>query len=296
MVYIPDDSDFSSFRDQCESLEGWHCRYNKAGVTVWSQGQEESCTVQKIKVSRRFPAPAVCPAAPEGPWGPARAGGARPSLPGGVSAPNSRPGRVRPPKVLPCCPAGSCCPPRGFSCRDPCSLLPCGLTWRLSPVPTRAGRPRDQLRYGDGLAGSPRTRDGLTGRLPGVLSLGHSPSHPGGVGSRRSPRRCLGRFVARQGLGLGCCRGARRLSHPSGTLLITYTAPVTLPGDPGHIRGGCRVLGAQGEPTVGVTGFGFSGHQESRLLGRDGIRQSKERQNIRPPGQPSRWRVFNRGC
>ncbi|NXR65449.1 STA10 protein, partial [Rhadina sibilatrix] len=58
MVYIPDDSDFSSFRDQCESLEGWHCRYNKAGVTVWSQGQEESCTVQKIKVSRRFPAPA----------------------------------------------------------------------------------------------------------------------------------------------------------------------------------------------------------------------------------------------
>ncbi|NXO13894.1 STA10 protein, partial [Oriolus oriolus] len=50
MVYIPDDSDFSSFRDQCESLEGWHCRYNKAGVTVWSQGQEESCTVQKIKV------------------------------------------------------------------------------------------------------------------------------------------------------------------------------------------------------------------------------------------------------
>lgn len=77
MVYIPDDSDFSSFRDQCESLEGWHCRYNKAGVTVWSQGQEESCTVQKIKVSRRrwlrdrqpFPAPAACPAAPKGPWG-----------------------------------------------------------------------------------------------------------------------------------------------------------------------------------------------------------------------------------
>ncbi|XP_071615086.1 START domain-containing protein 10 [Heliangelus exortis] len=48
MVYIPDDSDFSSFRDQCESLEGWHCCYNKAGVTVWNQGQD-SCTVQKIK-------------------------------------------------------------------------------------------------------------------------------------------------------------------------------------------------------------------------------------------------------
>lgn len=76
MVYIPDDSDFSSFRDQCESLEGWHCRYNKGGVTVWSQGQEESCTVQKIKVSRclqlrdcqPFPAPVVCSAAPKGPW------------------------------------------------------------------------------------------------------------------------------------------------------------------------------------------------------------------------------------
>ncbi|NWH40320.1 STA10 protein, partial [Chloropsis hardwickii] len=95
MVYIPDDSDFSSFRDQCESLEGWHCRYNKAGVTVWSQGQEESCTVQKIKVSRRFPAPAVCPAAPEGPWGQPRAGGAQFGLPAGVSAPNSRAGRNR---------------------------------------------------------------------------------------------------------------------------------------------------------------------------------------------------------
>ncbi|XP_029816078.1 START domain-containing protein 10 [Manacus vitellinus] len=55
MVYIPDDSDFSSFRDQCESLEGWHCRYNKAGVTVWSQGQEESCTVQKIKLRSWLP-------------------------------------------------------------------------------------------------------------------------------------------------------------------------------------------------------------------------------------------------
>ena len=96
MVYIPDDSDFSSFRDQCESLEGWHCRYNKAGVTVWSQGQEESCTVQKIKVSRRlqlqdrqpFPAPAVCPAAPKGPWGAGLSWGCTAPwshLPGGVS-------------------------------------------------------------------------------------------------------------------------------------------------------------------------------------------------------------------
>uniref|UniRef100_A0A8D0G4S0 START domain-containing protein n=1 Tax=Sphenodon punctatus TaxID=8508 RepID=A0A8D0G4S0_SPHPU len=50
MVYIPDDSDFNSFRDQCESQEGWHSQYNKGGVTVWSQAQEESKTVQKIKM------------------------------------------------------------------------------------------------------------------------------------------------------------------------------------------------------------------------------------------------------
>ncbi|NXG53707.1 STA10 protein, partial [Psilopogon haemacephalus] len=68
VVYIPDDSDFSSFRAQCESLEGWHCRYNKAGVTVWSQGQEETCTVQKIKVRRCLQLPGTthpalpCPA------------------------------------------------------------------------------------------------------------------------------------------------------------------------------------------------------------------------------------------
>ncbi|TFJ99247.1 T-cell receptor beta chain V region E1 [Platysternon megacephalum] len=50
MVYIPDDSDFSSFRDQCESLEGWHSQYNKGGVMVWSQTPGESRTVQKIKL------------------------------------------------------------------------------------------------------------------------------------------------------------------------------------------------------------------------------------------------------
>ncbi|XP_074818245.1 START domain-containing protein 10-like [Natator depressus] len=50
MVYIPDDSDFSSFRDQCESLEGWHSQYNKGGVMVWSQAPGESRTVQKIKL------------------------------------------------------------------------------------------------------------------------------------------------------------------------------------------------------------------------------------------------------
>ncbi|KAJ6655464.1 hypothetical protein lerEdw1_005165 [Lerista edwardsae] len=50
MVYIPDDSDFNTFRDQCESQEGWSNQYNKGGVTVWSQAQEESKTVQKIKM------------------------------------------------------------------------------------------------------------------------------------------------------------------------------------------------------------------------------------------------------
>lgn len=50
MVYIPDDSDFNTFRDQCESQDGWNSQYNKGGVTVWSQTQEENKTVQKIKV------------------------------------------------------------------------------------------------------------------------------------------------------------------------------------------------------------------------------------------------------
>ncbi|XP_019390919.1 PREDICTED: PCTP-like protein [Crocodylus porosus] len=50
IVYIPDDSDFSSFRDQCEKSEGWHCQYNRGSVTVWSHGQQESRTVQKIKM------------------------------------------------------------------------------------------------------------------------------------------------------------------------------------------------------------------------------------------------------
>lgn len=143
MVYIPDDSDFSSFRDQCESLEGWHCRYNKAGVTVWSQGQEESCTVQKIKVSRcrrlqdrqPFPPQTACPAAPEGPWcaGPSwECTAPLSSLPGGVSAPNGGAGRVRSPEALPqlaSFSAGSRCLPRGFSlstCWDArCGVLPC---------------------------------------------------------------------------------------------------------------------------------------------------------------------------
>ncbi|XP_030068531.1 START domain-containing protein 10-like [Microcaecilia unicolor] len=50
MVYIPDDADFNSFREQCESLVGWHVQYNKGGVTVWNHEQEDSKTVQKLKM------------------------------------------------------------------------------------------------------------------------------------------------------------------------------------------------------------------------------------------------------
>lgn len=125
MVYIPDDSDFSSFRDQCESLEGWHCRYNKAGVTVWSQGQEESCTVQKIKVSRcqqlrdyqPSPAPAACPAASVGPQGAGLSWGCTApwsSLPVGVSAPNAGLVGFTPRGT---CSAGSPCLPQALASR-----------------------------------------------------------------------------------------------------------------------------------------------------------------------------------
>lgn len=49
-VQIPDDTDFLSFRDQCESQDGWVARYNKGGVTVWCR-DEECKTVQKLKAS-----------------------------------------------------------------------------------------------------------------------------------------------------------------------------------------------------------------------------------------------------
>ncbi|XP_047210253.1 START domain-containing protein 10 isoform X2 [Girardinichthys multiradiatus] len=48
-VRIPDDSDFSSFKDQCLSTDGWNSRYNKSGVTVWCR-EEDSSSVQKIKM------------------------------------------------------------------------------------------------------------------------------------------------------------------------------------------------------------------------------------------------------
>ncbi|TRY88715.1 hypothetical protein DNTS_006279, partial [Danionella cerebrum] len=49
-VQIPDDTDFLSFRDQCESQDGWVSRFNKGGVTVWCR-DEECKTVQKLKAS-----------------------------------------------------------------------------------------------------------------------------------------------------------------------------------------------------------------------------------------------------
>lgn len=49
-MQIPDDADFASFKEQCESEEGWIQRYNKAGVSVWCR-DEETKTVQKLKAS-----------------------------------------------------------------------------------------------------------------------------------------------------------------------------------------------------------------------------------------------------
>ncbi|KAG7232312.1 hypothetical protein INR49_009044 [Caranx melampygus] len=53
-VQIPDDSDFSSFRDQVLSGDGWTSRYCKSGVTVWCR-DEESRTVQKLKFESDCP-------------------------------------------------------------------------------------------------------------------------------------------------------------------------------------------------------------------------------------------------
>lgn len=55
-VQIPDDTDFASFKDQCENHEGWIARYNKGGVTVWCRDGDDSKGVQKLKASvRHFP-------------------------------------------------------------------------------------------------------------------------------------------------------------------------------------------------------------------------------------------------
>ncbi|XP_070300761.1 START domain-containing protein 10 [Salvelinus sp. IW2-2015] len=48
-VQIPDDTDFTSFKEQCENHEGWTARYNKGSVTVWCR-DEECKTIQKLKM------------------------------------------------------------------------------------------------------------------------------------------------------------------------------------------------------------------------------------------------------
>ncbi|KPP64810.1 PCTP-like protein-like [Scleropages formosus] len=45
-LQVPDDSDFSSFKAQCEDHEGWSARYSKGGVTVWCR--DEECDTMRI--------------------------------------------------------------------------------------------------------------------------------------------------------------------------------------------------------------------------------------------------------
>lgn len=48
-VQIPDDRDFSNFRTECNSAEGWSQTYHKGGITVWIQILEEERALHKIK-------------------------------------------------------------------------------------------------------------------------------------------------------------------------------------------------------------------------------------------------------
>ncbi|XP_078514740.1 START domain-containing protein 10 isoform X1 [Lissotriton helveticus] len=50
-VQIPDDRDFSNFRTECHSEEGWTQTYHKGGITVWIQILEEERSLHKIKES-----------------------------------------------------------------------------------------------------------------------------------------------------------------------------------------------------------------------------------------------------
>ncbi|XP_012695431.1 START domain-containing protein 10 [Clupea harengus] len=49
-VQIPDDSDFASFKEQCENHEGWIARYTKGGVTVWCRDGDDCKAIQKLKM------------------------------------------------------------------------------------------------------------------------------------------------------------------------------------------------------------------------------------------------------
>lgn len=48
-VQIPDDEAFQSFRNDCESTDGWDVTYNKGTVAVWTQPLRNGTFVQKLK-------------------------------------------------------------------------------------------------------------------------------------------------------------------------------------------------------------------------------------------------------
>lgn len=203
MVYIPDDSDFSSFRDQCESLEGWHCRYNKAGVTVWSQGQEESCTVQKIKVSKCLQLRDCSPSLPQ----------LHPRVPGVLAHPRGaqHPG--------PAClgvflPQGSHCLPCAFSlstCRDAAAAFCRARVWAHVAAaldPDTRGKAPGSITLQRWPCWEPPGMRQSSAMPPWCLSpshtvLQHIPAIPHWrsiLGCLRAPMCCLRMFVVCQGL------------------------------------------------------------------------------------------------
>lgn len=46
---IPDDRAFAGFKAECICEDGWTLTYNKAGITVWTQGLQEEKSLHKIK-------------------------------------------------------------------------------------------------------------------------------------------------------------------------------------------------------------------------------------------------------
>ncbi|XP_067853168.1 START domain-containing protein 10-like [Heptranchias perlo] len=49
VVQVPDDLAFASFREQCESAQGWQQKYSKAEIGVWVQAASEGKAVHRIK-------------------------------------------------------------------------------------------------------------------------------------------------------------------------------------------------------------------------------------------------------
>ncbi|KAE8584029.1 hypothetical protein XENTR_v10020794 [Xenopus tropicalis] len=53
---VPDDSVFLSFREQCESTDGWVCSYNKADIGVWMKPSAgKTSLVHTVKGRMTFP-------------------------------------------------------------------------------------------------------------------------------------------------------------------------------------------------------------------------------------------------